>query len=240
MDAPTISSSAEAIRHEQSPQSAPTPAHRWTDLGLVLMFPFVPSIANSVYLLWHSQPARLTNGTILSGFFAEVSTLILFAVLYCRQGRKLSALGLGFQWTDLPKGLGLFFISFTAFWVASYTVARLGHTIPFSWSAGMLSATSPWYVVPFLFLNPFFEEIVVRGYLMTEIIELRSSTVMATLISLAFQTSYHVHYGILGALCLALGLAFFAVYYAKSRRLMPVILAHLFWDLTTLLGAWHR
>jgi membrane protease YdiL (CAAX protease family) len=184
------------------------------------MFPFAPSIATSVYLLWHSQPARFTNATIFSGFFAEVSTLILFAVLYSRQGRKLSALGLGFQWTDLPKGLGLFFISFTAFWVASSAVARLGHTIPFSWSAGMLSATSLWYVVPFLFLNPFFEEIVVRGYLMTEIIELRSSTVMAALISLAFQTSYHVHYGIPGALCLALGLAFF------RRLLREVAEAH--------------
>lgn len=104
----------------------------------------------------------------------------------------------------------------------------------------MFSAASAWLLVPFLFVNPFFEEILVRGYLMTEIIELRSSVVLAVLASLILQTSYHLHYGIAGALSLGTGLALFALYYTKFRRLMPVIVAHLLWDLTALLGAWHR
>jgi membrane protease YdiL (CAAX protease family) len=216
-----------------------TPAHRWVDLGLVLLIAFVPSIATSGYLLWHAQPVRLTNTRILAGVFQEVVALTLFGVLYARQGRKLSGLGFSFQWMDLAKGIALFFVSFTAFWLATYCFAALGITTLFSWSRGQFAATSPWLVIPFLFLNPFCEEILVRGYLMTEIIELRSSRVLAVLVSLGIQTSYHVHYGV-GAISLAGGLVFFAIYYAKSRRLMPVILAHWLWDLTALIGAWHR
>jgi membrane protease YdiL (CAAX protease family) len=36
------------------------------------------------------------------------------------------------------------------------------------------------------------------------------------------------------------GLAVFAIYYAKSRRLMPVILAHMLWDFTTVLSKLHH
>lgn len=101
-------------------------------------------------------------------------------------------------------------------------------------------ATSLWFLIPLLLLNPFFEETLVRGYLMTELIELRHSVALAVVVSLAVQTSYHLYYGIYGALTVGSGLSVFALYYAKSRRLTPVILAHLLWDLTALLGAWHR
>jgi membrane protease YdiL (CAAX protease family) len=99
---------------------------------------------------------------------------------------------------------------------------------------------SLWVLVPFLFLNPFFEEMLVRGYLMTEVSGLCGSMLLATLISVALQTSYHLYYGLFGALVVGSGLSVLALYYAKSRRLMPVILAHLLWDLTALLSAWHR
>ena len=47
-------------------------------------------------------------------------------------------------------------------------------------------------------------------------------------ISLAVQTSYHLYYGVFGALMVGCGLSVLAISYAKSRRLMPVILAHIF------------
>lgn len=98
----------------------------------------------------------------------------------------------------------------------------------------MFESSSFWLLIPFVILNPFYEEILVRGYLMTEIIELRSSVVLATFVSIALQTSYHLYYGVVGALSVGGAFAVFALYYAKTRDLMPVILAHLFWDLTAL------
>ena len=240
MDSATTAPTSAVVEPEQITDALPSPGRRWTDLGLVLLFPFVPSIAASGYLLWHSQAVQYTNPKLLAALFQELSALTLFGVLYFRQGRKISGLGFGFKWIDLPKGLGLFFISFTAYWLA-YSLSLFGHTSLYSSrSAGMFAATSPWLLIPFLCLNPFFEELLVRGYLMTEVIELRSSKMMAVVLSVVVQTSYHLHYGIPDALCLGMGLAVFAIYYAKSQRLMPVILAHWLWDLTALIGTWHR
>jgi membrane protease YdiL (CAAX protease family) len=99
----------------------------------------------------------------------------------------------------------------------------------------MFESSSFWLLIPFVILNAFYEEILVRGYLMTEIIELRSSVVLATFVSIALQTSYHLYYGIVGALSVGGSLAVLALYYAKTRDLMPVIVSHLLWDLMALL-----
>lgn len=244
MDFPSPSSTSTAARPEQITHAPPAPGRRWTDLGLVLLFPIVPSIAMSARLLWNSQAVQFTNPRLLAALFQELSALTLFGVLYFRQGRKLSGLGLGFLWSDLPKGLGLFFASVTAYSMASYCLIRAGfpgyNTLSSPNSSGMFTATTPWLLVPFLLLNPLFEEILVRGYLMTEIIELRSSAFLAVSVSLIVQTSYHLHYGIIGALSLGTGFAVFALYYARSRKLMPVIMAHVLWDFLGLIGAWHR
>ena len=240
IDTATSPASSAVVDRGPLLQPTPTSARRWTDLGLVLLFAFVPSIAVSINHLWHSQQVQFTNAKILAGVFQELCLLMLFAVLYFRQGRKLSGLGLGFQWTDLAKGLGLFLAGFTAYWLA-YSLSWFGPTSLYSpRTAGVFAGTSFWLLIPFLCLNPFFEETLVRGYLMTEIIELRSSKTMAILLSVAIQTSYHLHYGIPDALSLGLGLGVFAIYYANARRLAPVILAHWLWDLTSLIGAWHR
>jgi membrane protease YdiL (CAAX protease family) len=75
---------------------------------------------------------------------------------------------------------------------------------------------------------------------MTELIDLRKSVLLATVASLVVQTSYHLYYGVAGAMVVGSGLAVLAIYFAKSRRLMPVILAHMLWDSTALLGFLHR
>jgi len=75
---------------------------------------------------------------------------------------------------------------------------------------------------------------------MTELIDLRKSALLATVISLMVQTSYHLYYGLAGAIVVGSGLAVLAIYFAKSRRLMPVILAHMLWDSTAIFGFLHR
>jgi membrane protease YdiL (CAAX protease family) len=80
--------------------------------------------------------------------------------------------------------------------------------------------------------SPIFEEVLVRGYLMTEIIELGKPSGLAILASVILQTSYHVYYGFGTAVGLSGAFLVFAAYFSKRRRLMPIVLAHLFWDLT--------
>jgi membrane protease YdiL (CAAX protease family) len=196
--------------------------------------------------IWHSIPAlSLTqNIRLVLGILDEGIGLALFLVLFKRQGRRLQNIGFEFRWTDLPKALGLVMAAFAAMVAMIVTVRHAYFLITLrSLQEGPrsgFSGASIWLIVPFLILNAFFEEMLVRGYLMTELIDLRKSVVFAAVISLAVQTSYHLYYGVYGAAMVGCGLAVFAIYYARSRRLMPVIFAHMLWDFTTVLSKLHR
>lgn len=220
-------------------------AHRWIDLGLVLLVAFGNSILGSIIRSFHPASVSRSNSGIGLAILGEGIALSLFFVLFNRQGRQLSDLGFGFRWTDVPKGFALTVVSFMFMGLLAIIVPDAYSLItlrkfPYNTSVSNIFTSSLWLIVPFLLLNPFFEEILVRGYLMTEWISLRGSVALAAIISLAVQTSYHLYYGVYGALIVGCGLSVFAVYYAKSRRLMPVILAHMFWDFTTVLAKLHR
>jgi membrane protease YdiL (CAAX protease family) len=83
-------------------------------------------------------------------------------------------------------------------------------------------------------LNGFFEELIVRGYLMTEVKRFTGSIVFAILCSVAVQTSYHFYQGGPTALAHVGTFMVFAVYYAKTNRILPPILAHAALDLNAL------
>ena len=220
-------------------------AHRWVDLGLILAVVFAGSVLGSIYLAFHPTAPSFSNMRLFTGMSDEITGLLLFLVLFKRQGRRLQDIGLSFQWTDLPKALGLLVAAVVAMWtmwlVLSYGWLLTTLRSP-QWpdTHAMFSTSSLWLFLPFLLLNPFFEEILVRGYLMTELIDLRKSVLLATVVSILVQTSYHLYYGVAGAMVVGSGLTVLAIYFAKSRRLMPVILAHMLWDSTALLGFLHR
>jgi len=220
-------------------------AHRWVDLSLVLMVAFAAYILKSIHLAFHPGPIDRSNIQLGLGILNEVIALTLFLVLFKRQGRRLQSIGFEFRWTDLPKSLGLVIAAFTAMWgmaiAVSYVYFHITlRTFQDHGPRSGFSAASIWLIVPFWILNPFFEEMLGRGYLMTELIDLRKSVVCATAISLGLQTSYHLYYGVYGAAMVGCGLSVFAFYYAKTRRLMPVILAHMLWDFTAVLIKLHH
>ncbi len=88
-------------------------------------------------------------------------------------------------------------------------------------------------MISFLYLlaAPIFEETIVRAYLMTELIELSWPPWLAVVLSFLLQGSYHLYYGVSGAILVSAGFVVLSIYFAKSRRLMPVLLCHLLWDL---------
>jgi membrane protease YdiL (CAAX protease family) len=87
-------------------------------------------------------------------------------------------------------------------------------------------------------LNPFFEELIVRAYLMTEVLDLTGSSSLAVALSVAVQFSYHLHYGWVEAISLSFQFLVFALYYALSRRALPVIVAHSLFDISDLVRLW--
>ena len=62
--------------------------------------------------------------------------------------------------------------------------------------------------------------------------KLTNSALLAVTASNVLQTAYHLYQGLQLALCEGALFLFFSIYYAKTNRIMPVILAHLYIDLS--------
>ena len=105
-------------------------------------------------------------------------------------------------------------------------------------TANSLFAHPSVLAIPYTLLNPFVEELIVRAYLMTEVIELTGSSMLAVVFSVGVQFSYHLYYGWFGAISLSSLFLVFALYYKYARRALPVVVAHAFHDVYALSRLW--
>jgi membrane protease YdiL (CAAX protease family) len=83
-------------------------------------------------------------------------------------------------------------------------------------------------------VNPFVEQIVARGFLQSRLSQLGLGPALVVVISVLVQVGYHAYLGFPAILPLAAGAAVLAVYYQWTRRLWPVIIAHLVVDVIAL------
>lgn len=70
-----------------------------------------------------------------------------------------------------------------------------------------------------------------RGYVMTEVAQLSGSAALAVFVSTAIQTGYHLYQGPVNTVNVGCCFLVFSLYYAKTRKLFPVIMAHSIMDL---------
>lgn len=219
---------------------------RRVDLGLVLLISFSPPIfAATVAWLWpSSDPAAWSAPRYASGILREVTCLLLLVYVLSRQHRSLADIGLKIRWSDPLIALGL---AFAALFLGAIQrgIITQGTFILFGRQADMrhpdmLTGTSVILLLSYGIMAGIFEETLVRGYLMTELIALGKPVWVATVASIVLQTSYHVYYGLAGALSISSIFIVFAIYFAFSRRLFPVILAHALWDVVSILIGLHR
>lgn len=217
---------------------------RWFEVGLVLVVAFGRPILNSLYLLGN-RPAvmpQISNARwILSGV-EEVIGLLLLGYVLSRRGLKFRNLGLRWSMQDVGVGMAVSGFAFAAYIVGCMVVRSVYYAVYGGWPHGPTARDFFGHpavaFVPFSLLNPFFEELIVRAYLMTEIAELTGSAVLAVAVSVAVQTCYHLYYGWAGAISLSFLFLTFALYYARSQRALPIIVAHGFFDLYALLRLW--
>lgn len=227
-------------QHLSDPQLAPSARTRWIDLGFVLLISFAEPIAIAAYALFNpsyvASPSAYPGLSVVYMLLRYGTAFLALAYVFSRQRRNLRSIGIGFRWSDPLKGVGLM--------ILAAIVAAAFHIVlrSFQHAAGIIPdarhvAYSGWKersATEFLhdISAPVFEEVLVRGYLMTEMIELGKPVNLAVWTSVILQASYHVYYGLGSAVALSGVFIVFAVYFAKSRRLMPILLAHLFWDVT--------
>ncbi len=227
--------------------SAPAPALpekriRILEFALIFLIVFSPLLIISIYtVVTNSSPGRPVPGKAIaiSGILNELGGISLLCYVLFRQGRSLRNLGFSFSWKDIPRSflvMVLGYVAMVIWWLAiSITSAGLGHAANPSprnieFMSDLLSVSG----VLFLLLNPFFEELLARAYVITEVEFLTGSSALAVLASVIIQSAYHLYQGVIPALLTASMFTVFSLYFQKTKRIMPVILAHMFFDLFAL------
>jgi membrane protease YdiL (CAAX protease family) len=217
---------------------------RISDLVVVLFVGFGTTVISNLSIIL--GPARTyspfeLNAGILGGLITEIGCLgVLFTILHYRR-QPLSSLGLRFDREDFLPGIGMFFCAYAVFVALYYSALAVRPSLGVA-SAGFdfnqFGSSSPALLTLFMLVNPCFEEIVVRGYFSTELVALTKLKWVAVIVPALFQGSYHLYQGRLTAISFTGMFLLFSIYFMKTRRLVPVVIAHTVFDLTLIWRLW--
>jgi membrane protease YdiL (CAAX protease family) len=151
---------------------------------------------------------------------------------------------LGLQWSvrQLFTGLGLVIVSLLGYFLFGLGVSLIRHALSIPLAVGptakQIFGRPTWITIPFYFVNPIFEELIVRAYAMAEIGELTGSWKIAAVASALIQASYHLYYGWVTATAIFFQFLIFSLYFARARKATPVIVAHAAFDFYGLVRMW--
>jgi len=219
---------------EQQPAPADNRRLRGFELGLVLLVAFGNFFLNSFsYFAGVRAPIPANSSQNMrwtAALIQEAIALLLLGYVLSRRKLRIRDLGLRWSFRELRPGVLVAVASYTAYTVG-YLALNALHRRLFGSAARDVNLHSIFgfatiMMLVFSLLNPFFEELIVRAYLMTEVKNLTGSWFLAALVSTAVQISYHIYYGWTMALALGFQFLVFSIYYARTQRAMPVVFAH--------------
>jgi membrane protease YdiL (CAAX protease family) len=211
-------------------------------LAIGFLRPIVVSVGS---VLGWIQLHPATPRRFLFAIFFQIAGLVTLYFALRDQGRKVKDIGLVIEprLMEIGRAMGLF-VGVYVLRIVLYSVyAFLNPLVPWLQGLGPHRNFDPAVLfgssvslLPLLYAitNPFHEELLVRAFLITEVEGLYQSTVLAVIVSVALQTSYHLYQGLPLALSHIPTFLVFSLYYVRARRIFPVILAHLFMDISAL------
>jgi membrane protease YdiL (CAAX protease family) len=212
-----------------------SPKIEFTFIVLVAFGPFI--LSSAVHLLWFSGIPAFSNRQLISlTFYEPVMFLVLCGVLRLR-GWTLQRLGFGKlgPW-EVLTGIGLFGLVYVVY-VALWTVAW--HLAP---SLFETAANTPLvqrdfsltFVILVSLINPVFEEVLVSAYVISAL-EGRREGWLGVHVSVGLRLAYHVYQGMRAIFSvIPVGLVF-AIYFTRTRKIWPIIVAHAMFDFYGLL-----
>lgn len=170
--------------------------------------------------------------------FALVPVALALYLLSANGRSAVRQIGLTFArpWRDLGIGVGLA----AAIGVPGLALYAVGRVLGITVQVQPTTIDDHWWTIPLLVLlalkNALLEEVVVVGYLMERLRTLRWSAPASIAASALLRGSYHLYQG-WGAFAgnVVMGIVF-AWYYQRSRRVMPLVVAHTVMDLTVFVG----
>ena len=224
------------------PRPAGTPRMLRLELGLVLLLAFSPGILGLLILALGPEgsaevEAQLVPSVVSIVFelFLSWSPVLVVGFLLARNREGWAGIGLTrFRGGDLGMGLILWVASFVLVLVLAQLFQYFGQREVDFLPEGLPLWFRAVQAVLIAVTAGVTEEIVVRGYAQTRLEQLRVPAAVILVLPTALWGVLHVYQGPGAALTIfGLGLMY-AWYFQRTRRLWPLILAHLLFDLTQL------
>ncbi|HUO94322.1 MAG TPA: type II CAAX endopeptidase family protein [Rhizomicrobium sp.] len=175
------------------------------------------------------------TGLLHTVLFEIVILAILLPFLYVR-GWTFAKIGLEPTFKDTGIGVLLFVATYVVWyfvWAATVLVSP-------QTAAGIMGSpvitgrVPPAIALAIGLINPFFEEMLVCGYVMTALGRDNNQS-LAINASVALRVSYHLYQGPRGVLSIIPFGLIFSFWYARTGRLWPLVVAHTMSDLLALL-----
>jgi membrane protease YdiL (CAAX protease family) len=216
---------------------------RWLEVVVVTSVAFLYPLLGSIHVMLMGRPTSPVAGQygFTMGLFLLCPPLLTLTYVLRRNGRTFRDIGLYWSWGQV--GMGVLLMLAALFSTAIFglllrqvliatgfgdAVRAAAESVKHAWTRSMLFTPSG---ALYLSIVPFFEEILVRAYLMTELIELTGSAAVAVVVSVLLQSSYHLYYGWVGATTIVFTFLPWALYFAKVRKALPTITAHWMYDM---------
>ena len=213
-------------------------------LVVVLVVAFAGSIYGSIYSYingTHDYSVKAGNEIILVGIIFEAISLAVLYFVLSNQERNLKSIGFSFKWSDIPLSVAIVIFSYIIFVIANISFHKIyffinGHEFnKIEFKNPYIQSGLTIFSLMLVLINPFYEELIVRAYTITELMDLTNSKFIAIFFSSILQSLYHLYQGGASAFSLFLLFTFNSIYFAKTKRIWPLILAHLYFDLLALL-----
>ncbi len=186
-------------------------SQRWRVAGLMLVLTvaFLPSISSSLLRLSGVQfnySDVLLRYRYFDGLLRQLTCLALLTYVVRQNGQKFSDLGLVFRASDVFHGLLLWAGARLCYRLAYPSILSICELLGWHRTAPYLPSLAlglGLLTFCFVVVNPIYEEMIVRAFLMSETINLTGSSGLAVLFSVLLQTSYHLYQGVPYALVAA-------------------------------------
>ncbi len=201
---------------------------------LILLFCFGRSIAYQIAALAGHRPVVLSDRQFLFSIALEIFYVAVVLWVGRIRGWSLRTFGFEVSWKWTGVGLLLYFATTYA-----QTLAGIATHFIHPGKAGFVvkGATAPVILLVSL-INPFFEELLESGYLITTL--RRFGMWVAVLSGVLLRALLHMYQGVGGVVSIIVLALFFGFTYWRWRQLWPLIVAHALNDFIGLMYWAHR
>ena len=193
-------------------------------------------LGSVAYIGARTSGPMITERHLIGVLAYEIIVLLVLTSFLATRGWTPARVGLVPSWRSSAVGLSVAALAYVAYLIAWAGASYIfPNSVEPAESASLVaSGIGLGTILAVSILNPLFEELFLCGYLITVLKEARGFW-FAVNISAGVRLVYHLYQGPLGVISiLPLGLVF-GYWYARTKQLWPLVVAHAAFDLVALL-----